>query len=234
MQPSAEIVTGLAELSRALEREDLHSALQHVATSAATLVPGTVAASVTLFRDGAPYTFATSRAVALPVDEAQYADRSGPCLDAASDDTAVRVDRIAERRDTWPRFADAARSAGILSSLSLPLKVGEQVVGSLNLYGDRESAFDERAQQLAELVAAHGGSATLNATVLFDARALAEQLQDALDSRAVIDRAVGMLMVRLDVDQDEAFARLVQVSQQRNTKLRDVARTMVERGRDGR
>ncbi|MFM9735972.1 ANTAR domain-containing protein, partial [Streptomyces niveiscabiei] len=58
--------------------------------------------------------------------------------------------------------------------------------------------------------------------------ALARNLEVALTSRAVIDQAKGILMARLGVDADEAFARLVTLSSRRNVKVRDLARLVVE------
>ena len=57
---------------------------------------------------------------------------------------------------------------------------------------------------------------------------LAENLDRALSSRAVIDQAKGIMMGRYGGSADEAFHRLAALSQRRNVKLRDVARLLVE------
>jgi AmiR/NasT family two-component response regulator len=59
-------------------------------------------------------------------------------------------------------------------------------------------------------------------------QALAANLERALSSRAVIDQAKGMVMARLGIDADEAFARLVKLSSHLNVKLRDLAALIVE------
>lgn len=59
-------------------------------------------------------------------------------------------------------------------------------------------------------------------------RSLAEQLQAAMDSRAVIEQAKGVLMGQQHCTPDKAFDRLVALSQQSNRKLRDVARALVD------
>jgi hypothetical protein len=75
--------------------------------------------------------------------------------------------------------------------------------------------------------------ATPAATTLANGRAyqrvsrLAAQLEEALDSRATIERAKGILMAREGYDADVAFERLRRASQQHNRKLRDVARAVV-------
>ncbi|MFI5614059.1 ANTAR domain-containing protein [Amycolatopsis sp. NPDC051903] len=50
-----------------------------------------------------------------------------------------------------------------------------------------------------------------------------EQLRDALQTRELIGRATGVLMGQRRCDADEALALLIRLSQDTNTKLRDVA-----------
>lgn len=227
VQVSAALAARLAELSRALEATDLSAALRHVATLSASLVPGTLAASVTLWRDGAPYTFSASADQILEVDDAQYDEQAGPCLEAAEKDDAVLVDDIAAHRTCWPAFTAAAARRGVRSALSLPLKVADQVVGSLNLYGSEQGAFNDAGVDLARVVAAHGGVAAVNSAVLFEARDLAGQLQQALQSRATIDQAIGIVMATRRVGSSEAFQLLTRQSQNTNRPLRDVAAELV-------
>jgi AmiR/NasT family two-component response regulator len=56
-----------------------------------------------------------------------------------------------------------------------------------------------------------------------------DHLQTALASRDVIGQAKGILMERHGIDADEAFERLVRISQTTNTKLHAVAATVAER-----
>jgi len=58
---------------------------------------------------------------------------------------------------------------------------------------------------------------------------LAAQLQAALQSRAVIEQARGILMAEHRSSSDEAFQLLIRQSQQQDLKLRDVAAAVVDR-----
>jgi len=58
----------------------------------------------------------------------------------------------------------------------------------------------------------------------------AEHLKAALDSRAVIDQAKGILMERFKLSADQAFSALAQVSMETNTKVREIAERFVETG----
>lgn len=69
---------------------------------------------------------------------------------------------------------------------------------------------------------------TLAGTRLFsDLVTEVEQLREALTSRATIEQAKGILMLRSRCTDQEAFAMLSRSSQERNIKLRDVAAELV-------
>lgn len=56
----------------------------------------------------------------------------------------------------------------------------------------------------------------------------AERLTRALDSRPVIDQAIGIIRARTGVNTDDGFDRVRQISQSQNAKLHVVARQLVE------
>ncbi len=59
---------------------------------------------------------------------------------------------------------------------------------------------------------------------------LVAQLQEALATQPVIEQAKGMLMLSRSWSADEAFDALREISQRTNTKLHDVAATLVSTG----
>ena len=132
--------------------EDVTATLAELARFATRGVTGCVAAGVTLVREGHPTTVASHGQQALTVDEAQYRAGNGPCLVAVRDAHPVIVaDFAADRR--WASVAEQAVRAGIRSSLSLPLRNGEAVIGGLNLYSDTPQAFGDEPRQVAEMLA---------------------------------------------------------------------------------
>jgi AmiR/NasT family two-component response regulator len=56
----------------------------------------------------------------------------------------------------------------------------------------------------------------------------AERLQQALTNRSVIDQAIGIIRGRSGATAEEAFARLMKISQDENVKLHLVAERLVE------
>jgi GAF domain-containing protein len=109
----------------------------------------------------------------------------------------------------WRDYARAAAERGSLSSLSVPLPVNESVSVALNVYAREPHAFDEASRAVAARFAPYAATAVDNMYEYQTARDLAGNLQAALDSRAVIDQAKGILMERHKLPPDQAFQLLV-------------------------
>lgn len=189
-------------------------------------VAGADEVSVTLIEEGKPRTAASSGELALRVDESQYRAGYGPCLDAARNGEPVVVpDLTTEER--WPDYVPAALEAGVAASVSVPLAADRGVVGALNIYARSQEAVHPGSVQVAVDLAKYAGIVLTNADRFYTAEALASQMQHAMETRAVIEQAKGVLMAQHRCDADEAFARLVKMSQESHQKLRDVATALV-------
>jgi GAF domain-containing protein len=129
--------------------------------------------------------------------------------------------------DRWPELARRA-PGGVRSVVALPLREGEEPVGVINVYSSQAGAFGPDICPVAELVAAAVGGVLQSVAEREALRDLAANLEKALTSRAVIDQAKGVLMARFGIDADDAFARLVALSNRLNVKLRDLALLVVE------
>lgn len=117
---------------------------------------------------------------------------------------------------------------GVHSALSLPLLIGDQVIGAINCYAFDRDAFAEHAVRVGAQFAGPAAVSVYNARLLAGAQKRTEQLRLALESRAVIDQAIGILRSRTGGTAQEAFDRLIRISQTENAKLRDVAERLVE------
>jgi GAF domain-containing protein len=178
-----------------------------------------------------PTTVVSTGALATDLDETQYDRGHGPCLHAAR---AGEVTTIPDTRvdGRWPDCTPRAVEHGNLSSLSIPLDVDPdaQVTGALNIYARRPDAFDEASRSVATRFAPYAAVAAGNLYAYRSARDMAENLQTALEARAVIDQAKGILMERHKLTADQAFQALARVSMHSNRKVRDVADHLVRTG----
>jgi GAF domain-containing protein len=212
-----------------LRTHDMQSLLQTVADLAKTVMPGNPEASITLLVNDKATTAVFTGQLALDCDESQYGRGYGPCLHAASTGELIEIaDAQADTR--WRDYLDRAVERGALGSLSVPLPVHEGVAGALNIYARKPNAFDEDSRSAATKFAPYAAVAVSNMRAYQDARDMADNLQVALESRAVIDQAKGILMERHRLTADQAFQVLAGASMKTNTKLRTVAEHLVLTG----
>jgi GAF domain-containing protein len=209
---------------------DLDGAANHVVHLAKHLLPGAAEVSVTLLRGADALTVASTGALALTLDAWQYDSGDGPCLDAAASAATVHAhDLSSESR--WPRWVQRAAGMPARSVLSIGLAVHETVAGALNVYALQPGAFDDDEVVLAQTFARYAAVTLANAH-LYDAQAaLAQHMQAAMKSRAVIEQAKGIIMGDRRCTPDEAFTILTKLSQDTNRKLRDVAAILVAEAR---
>jgi GAF domain-containing protein len=177
--------------------------------------------------DGEVESAAFTGPLAAQQDERQYESGFGPCMDAAISGGSIAIDDTATST-TYPDFARVARRHGVTHTLSTGLPVQRQIIGGLNIYGTDGRAFDEHAQELATTFAGYAAVAVANAGLYASTAQLAAHLQRALESRAVIDQAKGVLMGRHGVSADAAFDMLSKESQLANRKLREIAQDRVD------
>ncbi|WP_127783852.1 GAF and ANTAR domain-containing protein [Rhodococcus sp. X156] len=225
--PRAELTESVHALGRiVLDETPLADVVAQVATLAKECIPGAHEVSVTVLKGTRAATFASTGEVALRLDERQYSTGHGPCLVAATSGRTVLVaDMRAETR--WPDYTPRAVQAGVLSSVSVPLPLRGETVGGLNIYVTRTDVIDDFAMEVAKHFAGYAAVAITNAHLYATTAELAQQMDQAMESRAVIEQAKGIIMGERRCTEDEAFQILVQVSQDANRKLRDVAAALV-------
>jgi GAF domain-containing protein len=213
-----------AELSKImLGAQPLSETLSRVAELAKHTIPGAAEVSVTLMQDGTVTSVSFTGPLAVQLDEAGF----GPCMEAALSGATIPIDDTAHS-GTYPDFGRIAFRHGITHTMSIGLPVERRTVGALNVYGTGDGPFDETTAELATAFASYAAVAVANAGLYATTATLAGNLQKALDSRAVIDQAKGILMGRHHCSPDAAFDLLVRQSRDTNRKLRDIAQDIVD------
>lgn len=210
-----------------LAQDDIASTQDEICRIARSVLPQTAGSSLTTFTDEGPRASAASDEWARALDELQFSEHEGPCLDCVRTGNAFRI-RDLEAEQRWPNWGPRAAAQGVRSVISLPLAAEGRRIGALNLYSREPDAYDAEAASVAEIIAAHAGLAAQVAASFFSHRQLGEQLRAAMASRETIDLAKGILMARQGLDREAAFTALVELSQRSNRKLRDVAQALVE------
>jgi GAF domain-containing protein len=226
--PVSRLDFAVAELTKInAGQQPLNDVLARTVQLAKTILRVPIEASVTLIDSEEPTTPAFTGRVAMDLDETQYQLGYGPCLAAAEAGQLVSIPDMATE-ERWPEFTADARRSGVHSSLSVPLPVQRQVIGALNLYSSEGQSFDDDVVALAEKFGDYAAVAIAHTTLYLSTSQLAEQMSHAMQSRAAIEQAKGILMGQRRCDADAAFNILVGLSQHSHRKLRDVALILID------
>jgi hypothetical protein len=217
----AHTLDAMRRLAESLTPGDLDHTLARVTNAAVEILPGTHYASVTVrHADGRLETFAETDPLLLGLDAAQYELQEGPCYDAAVEDAFVVSPHLASD-ERFPRYAPLAVKAGIRAQAGVRLfdTPRPSAQGALNLYSRDVGSFSDMTI-LGQLFAHQ------SALALDYAREV-HNLREAVKTRQLIGRAVGIAMERYGLSEERAFAFLARVSQMRNVKIRVIAEEVV-------
>lgn len=229
-----ERVEGFAELARLAAVEvDVGAVpvLHDLVETVRRTLPGVDHVSLALGSPAAPTRVSTTTTGATRADGWQVMAGEGPSFDAFTGGRTVTSDGLTVD-PRWPRLARHGDDEGGGPVTAVPVGLDGATWGVLTCYGDAVHVPDEVAA--VELVARTVGSVLAGSRRLDELRAVVDQLGRALESRATIDQAKGVLMAHGGGSPDDAFERLSSISQQTNVKVREVARQIVERASERR
>jgi hypothetical protein len=210
----------------------LAAQLVSIARLTAERVSAAIYASVTAVRGRAYTTVAVSDDLIRAVDEAQYADNAGPCLEALNTSSPVGVPDIATTL-RWPGFHEAAPRMGLHASVSVPLYAGRgDAIAVLNVYGHDRVAM---APLIAGICSVHGhtdGEAddeTLLSELDPGGRELVAGYAGALSVRATIRLAIELIRADYRCGADDAYLSLCIRAGETGTDLAEAATELLHR-----
>ena len=211
--------------------ETVEQTLRRLAGLCARAFPVAAVVGISL-RSGTMWAATTVPESHSAMDQQQYALGAGPALDVVRDNTpSLARDLATEQR--WAGFCAVAVEHGLRSLLVAPLSLGGVSVGALSLYAEDVGAVDDHDTiARTEELTVHVGATLLNARAQETVRRQADHLRTALDSRASIEQAKGVLMGREGCSPDEAFRLLRYASQTQHLKLHEVAARVLAAARD--
>lgn len=216
--------------------DDVSEVMSRIIDAGTAIVGGDVASITVMDADGRFSTPATSDDLALRLDEAQYDNDDGPCLEATRRGgvgLARSADLAAET--SWPGFSRRAVALGVRSVLSIGIfpDTAPPRMGALNFYSRTADGLADADVDVAVILSAHLAAAIAALQEVEAAKAHAAHLSRALEARTVIGQAIGILMERRGLPAAEAFEVLSQASQRLNVKLRTLAGQVAD-GREDR
>ena len=180
-----------------------------------------------------PETLAATDPVASGLVQVERSANSGPLLSTLATGTVNHLEQTTDLEGPWPEFRAASVQQGVLSVLAMPLEAAGSRIGALALYAEAAHAFPALRVAVATEFASAAAVVLTNAANYWASSSLNEQLAAALESRAVIDQAKGILMHTMLCGADEAFGLLVAQSKSENRKLREIAAELVAKRAGG-
>ena len=153
----------------------------------------------------------------------------GPCLDCYRQQAAVVVPDLEAEGERWPAFSEAAREVGFMSVHALPMRLHDDVLGTLGLFGDETGALAADDLSLAQALVHVASVAVVNERAAVDRNVVNGQLQHALRSRIVVEQAKGVLAYAGDLEMDLAFTVLRRYARDHGRTLSEVAGEVVSR-----
>jgi GAF domain-containing protein len=212
-------------------RYDLQEALIEL-TESVTAVLGLCGTWVTLADDGQLHLLTgVSRASAeLERDHAQLHPFPCPCRDAYSTGELIRVTDVQAESTRWPEFSASAARLPVAGVAAIPMRLADHVIGALNLYSPEPREWSDEDIAVAGVLADVATSYVVNASKLRQQEQLSEQLQEALDSRVVIEQAKGITATQRGVPVEKAYQLMRSHARNNNASLRAVAEAIVDVG----
>jgi hypothetical protein len=217
----------VAELRAMPEAEDLLARLGRVVEATRTVV-GVDGTGLTLTcEDGQPRWVAVSDAAMQLLEEVQREFGEGPCLAAFAEDRVVAVEDLRSEL-VWDRIAVVVRQLQVRGVLSVPVRLADQPVGTLNVYATQPRAWSPAEVQALGAFAVVTAELVRTAVELANHQLEVAQLRQALTSRIWIEQAKGMLAATQGVTLDEAFRQLRGRARSSSRKLAEVAQEVVQ------
>jgi hypothetical protein len=159
----------------------------------------------------------------------QLEREQGPGLDCLRLGAPIVVTDLAAAAHLWPWFAVETGRIGYLSVHTLPMRLRAQTIGALSLYRTQTGPCPSDSIRLGQALADMATIGLLQEQAIRAQSVINRQLQIALNHRVVIEQAKGVLAERHRIRVEGAFAMLRRVSRDRNYRLTDLARAVVDR-----
>jgi hypothetical protein len=204
-----------------------------ITSLAAERVAAASHASITALRGKVYTTVAVSDELIKAIDQVQYDQSAGPCLEALDSGAPVGVPDI-DRTVRWPGFHEAAPRMGLHASVSVPLFAGRgDAVAALNLYGRDRAAMAPLINGICLVHGDPGAEAADDEQLAgMDAggRELLAGYAEALSVRATIRLAIEVIRSANRCSPDDAYVSLCLRAGEAGIDLAEAATAVLSSG----
>lgn len=153
----------------------------------------------------------------------QLQEDDGPCLECYRTGQVITVGDMTQAGQWWPRFAEAAGELGFAGVHAIPMRLRDQVIGTLNLFRTHPNGLDETSARVGKALVDVATIGLLSERAVRHQEMVTEQLQTALNSRVLIEQVKGILAERHGITAEQAFTALRSYARSHNRRLVDLA-----------
>lgn len=166
------------------------------------------------------------------LERVQESYQAGPCVEAVRTCKPVTVADLAvsDAATWWPAYTTQALAVGIRAVAGIPMRTETRAIGAINLYDRSPRDWLEQDLRVVGILADIATGYLVHASEADSQRRLVEHLQQALDTRMIIEQAKGMLAATQGVSIDTAFQVLRKHARNHNARIHDVAHAVVHLG----
>jgi len=204
--------------------------LERVCRAATAALSASGAGISVMTDDGTRGVSAASDPDSARMEDLQFVLGEGPCVEAFTSRRPVLVPDLADDRPTrWPFYSPAAQRDGLRAVFAFPLQIGGARLGVLDVFRTRSGALTD--DELGDALT----FADVTVAALLDRQERAgrggtiDDLSLAVEHRAELFQAQGMVMVQLGLSLGAALARMRAYAYAENRSLDEVARDVVAR-----
>lgn len=151
----------------------------------------------------------------------------GPAAAAFRTGAPVLKEHLDRSGSTWPAFAQRAEPLGFRVAHAVPMRLRSETVGVASVLQTDDGVMADTELQLFGLLVHVATIALVQQRRLSQAFELTQQLQEALESRIVIEQAKGIVSVDIEGDMQTAFELLRRYARSHNQTLAKVAADVV-------
>jgi signal transduction protein with GAF and PtsI domain len=219
-------IKALMDISRAITSDQYQEDILKLIVMVTAKVTGVEICSLWLIDDGVTPPMIRLKA-SQTIDPIYVKDRSlnldeGVVGFVATKKKPLAIDNVLEE----PRFKEKemAKKLGLVSMLSVPLRVrDEKVIGVLNCFTAEPHNFTETEVNLITTVANQAAVAILNTELMVKTKVI----QEELETRKLVERAKEVIMVRKQMNGEQAYQWIRKRSMDTRKSIRQIAEAIM-------
>jgi GAF domain-containing protein len=207
-------------------------AMDRVIAACVELTSATEAGIVLGDQSGTLHVIASTSERSSDAEEAQLGTNEGSCLDCYRTGKTIDVPDVATHAAVWPEFVGTMRGRGLLGTFAEPIRLRDTTIGSLCIFAEHTDGHDDNDVVLIQLLADAASAALVRQRDGGRLRSYQEQIDDAIQSRVLVEQAKGALAYRRGIQIDEAFQILRRAAHGAGRGMRAMAEDVVQHGAD--